>query len=70
MMYCGFDAGMKSFWLADQLRRLGHQPIVVDPAKNKAIGSSRIKHDRLDARILAELCQANLLGTPPSNAGG
>jgi transposase len=55
------EVSCKSFWLADQLKRLGHQPIVVDPGRTKAIGAARIKHDRLDAKILAELCQANLL---------
>jgi transposase len=40
---------------------LGHQPIVVDPGRTKAIGAARIKHDKLDARVLAELCQADLL---------
>jgi transposase len=62
------EASRKSFWLADQLRRLGHRPVVVDPGKTKAIGASRIKHDKLDARVLAELCQANLLAEvdPPN----
>lgn len=55
------EASSKSFWLADQLRCLGHQPVVVDPGRTKAIGAARIKHDKLDARVLAELCQANLL---------
>ncbi|MCK4304444.1 MAG: IS110 family transposase [Candidatus Eisenbacteria sp.] len=55
------EASNKSFWMADQLRAMGHEPVVVDPGRTKAIGSARIKHDKLDARILAELCQANLL---------
>jgi transposase len=55
------EASGKSFWLADQLRRLGHQAVVVDPGRTKAIGAARIKHDRLDARVLAELGQADLL---------
>ena len=55
------EASSKSFWLAEQLRRLGHRPIVVDPGKTKAIGAARIKHDKLDAKVLAELCQADLL---------
>ena len=55
------EASTKSFWMADQLSEMGHEPVVVDPGKTKAIGAARIKHDKLDARILAELCQANLL---------
>jgi transposase len=55
------EASGKAFWVADQLRALGHEPIVVDPGRTKAIGSSLIKNDRLDARILATLCAADLL---------
>lgn len=55
------EASGKAFWLADLLRGMGHEPIVVDPGRTKAIGAARIKHDRLDARILADLCAADLL---------
>lgn len=55
------EASTKSFWMAEQLSELGHEPIVVDPGRTKAIGAARIKHDKLDARVLAELCQADLL---------
>jgi len=49
------ESSCKSFWLADQLRLVGHQPIVVDPVRTKAIGASWIKHDKLDAMVLAEV---------------
>lgn len=55
------EASTKAFWLADRLEELNHEVIVVDPGRTKAIGSARIKHDKLDARILAELCAADLL---------
>ena len=55
------EASGKAFWLADLLRNMGHESIVVDPGRTKAIGAARIKHDKLDARILAELCAADLL---------
>lgn len=55
------EASGKSFWMADRLKELGHEVVVVDPNRTKAIGAARIKHDRLDARILAELCHAGLL---------
>ena len=55
------EASTKAFWLADRLEELGHEAVVVDPGKTKAIGASRIKHDKLDAKILAELCAADLL---------
>jgi len=55
------EASGKAFWMADRLKELGHELVVVDPGRTKAIGSARIKHDKLDARILAELCQTGLL---------
>jgi len=55
------EASGKAFWMADRLTELGHEVVVVDPGRTKAIGAARIKHDKLDARILAELCQAGLL---------
>jgi transposase len=55
------EASGKAFWMADRLKELGHEVVVVDPGRTRAIGAARIKHDKLDARILAELCQAGLL---------
>jgi transposase len=55
------EASCKAFWMADRLMELGHDVVVVDPGQTKAIGAARIKHDKLDARILAELCQTGLL---------
>lgn len=55
------EASGNAFWVADVLSSLGHDVIVVDPGRTKAIGSAAIKHDRLDAKVLAILCHANLL---------
>jgi transposase len=55
------EASCEAFWMADRLKELGHEVVVVDPGRTKAIGAARIKHDKLDARILAELCQTGLL---------
>jgi transposase len=55
------EASTKSFWMADQIEALGHEPIVVDPGRTKAIGSALIKHDKLDARVLATLGAADVL---------
>ena len=55
------EASTKTFWIADRLEELGHEVIVVDPNRTKAIGSGGIKHDKLDARVLAELCAVDLL---------
>lgn len=55
------EASTKAFWVADLLEELGHEVVVVDPGRTKAIGSSLIKNDKLDARVLATLCAADLL---------
>ncbi len=55
------EASSRTFWVADRLEQIGHEVIVVDPGKTKAIGSGKIKHDELDARILASLCAADIL---------
>lgn len=57
------EASGKSFWIADMLEAWGHEAVVVDPGRTKAIGAAKIKHDKLDARILAQLCVADLLVT-------
>jgi transposase len=54
------EASTKSFWIADILESCGHDVRVVDPRKTKAIGAGLIKHDKLDARVLATLCQADI----------
>lgn len=60
-MRVAMEASGNSFWMADQLRALGHEVIVADPNRTKAIGSGLIKNDKLDARWLARLCQADML---------
>jgi len=62
-MQVALEASGKAFWVADQLEQLGHEVHVVDPGRTKAIASARIKHDKLDALILATLCQAKLMFT-------
>jgi len=60
-MKIAIEASTKAFWIADRLREIGHDPVVVDPGRTKAIGAAFIKHDKLDARILATLCAADVL---------
>jgi transposase len=55
------EASNGAFWVATLLSELGHTVHVVDPNRTKAIGSSLIKSDKLDARWLAYLCAAGLL---------
>jgi transposase len=69
-MRIAIEASTKAFWIADRLRELGHDPVVVDPGRTKAIGAALIKHDKLDARVLASLCAADVLAVvdQPSEA--
>ncbi|MCA9538117.1 MAG: transposase, partial [Myxococcales bacterium] len=55
------EASTKAFFVADVLTELGHEVHVVDPGKTKAIGATQIKHDKLDARVLALLSHVDLL---------
>ena len=55
------EATTQAFWTADVLTELGHDVRVVDPNRTKAIGAALIKHDKLDAHILALLGCADLL---------
>jgi hypothetical protein len=55
------EATTQAFWTGDLLRELGHDVRVVDPNRTKAIGAALIKHDKLDAHILALLGCADLL---------
>jgi transposase len=60
-MRVAMEASGNSFWMADRLRVLGHEVVVADPNRTKAIGAGLIKNDKLDARWLARLCQADML---------
>jgi len=42
------------------VKELGHEVVVVEPGRPKAIGAARIEHGKLNAGILAELCQTRL----------
>ena len=46
---------------ADMLEELGHDVHLAHPLKVKAIASARIKTDKIDANVLADLLRANLL---------
>lgn len=55
------EASYCSFWLAEELENKGFEVVVCDPGRTKAIGSGRIKHDKLDAEILAGLLRVDFL---------
>lgn len=51
------------YWLYDLLTDHGIPVIVSNPVKTKAIASARIKNDKLDSHILAQLLRADFLAT-------
>ena len=53
---CGYDS-----WLGDLIEEQGHRLHLAHPLKTKAIAEAKVKTDRIDAKVLAQLLQANLL---------
>ncbi len=52
---CVVEASPLSEWVADIVESLGHEVIVIDPRKAKAVLTSKKKTDKLDARNLARM---------------
>jgi transposase len=52
---CVVEASPLSEWVAQLLEALGHEVIVIDPRKAKALIATKKKTDRLDARNLARM---------------
>lgn len=55
------EAGRASFEMAELLEQMGIEVTVAHAAKIKAIASARIKTDKRDARVLADLLRAGLI---------
>src|ERR1700679_1281076 len=53
VMRIAMEAGTHSPWVSRLLKRLGHQVLVANPRKLRAISSSESKNDRNDAAQLA-----------------
>ena len=51
------------YWLYDLLTANDYSVVVSNPVKTKAIASARIKNDKLDSHMLAQLLRADLLAT-------
>ena len=51
------------YWLYDLLTQHGMRVVISNPVKTKAIASARIKNDKLDSHMLAQLLRADLLST-------
>jgi transposase len=56
-----FEAAFGWSWLADLLEGYGFEAHLVHPLRCKAIASARLKNDKVDAAILAQLLRADLL---------
>src|SRR6516165_8759351 len=56
-----FEAAFGGNWLADLLEDYGFDAHLVHPLRCKAIASARLKNDKVDAAILAQLLRADLL---------
>src|SRR5881396_1219212 len=56
-----FEAAFGWGWLAALLEGYGFTPHLAHPLRCKAIASARLKNDKVDAAILAQLLRADLL---------
>ena len=56
-----FEAAFGWSWLADLLEDYGFESHLVHPLRCKAIASARLKKNKVDAAILAQLLRADLL---------
>ena len=66
-----FEAAFGWGWLAELLEDYGFEAHLVHPLRCKAIASARLKNDKVDAAILAQLLRADLLpGGVDRPAGG
>ena len=54
---CVVEAAPLAEWVAQMLEELGHEVIVIDPRRAKAVIQTKNKTDKLDARNLAKLAQ-------------
>lgn len=60
VMRMAMEAGTHSPWVSRLLKRLGHQVVVANPRKIRAISSSESKNDRNDAEQLARFAAFDL----------
>jgi len=51
------------YWLYDMLAGNGFNVVISNPLKTKAIGSAKIKNDKVDSHMLAQLLRTNLIAT-------
>jgi transposase len=51
------------YWLYDLLTNHGMRVVISNPKKTKAIASAKIKNDKVDSHMLAQLLRADLIST-------
>jgi transposase len=51
------------YWIYDLLTDAGFDVVISNPVKTKAIASARIKNDKVDSHMLAQLLRAELVAT-------
>jgi transposase len=51
------------YWLYDLLTGEGFEVVISNPVKTKAIASAKIKNDKVDSHMLAQLLRADLIST-------
>jgi len=51
------------YWLYDLLAGEGFEVVISNPVKTKAIASAKIKNDKVDSHMLAQLLRASLIST-------
>ncbi|MGD8372960.1 MAG: IS110 family transposase [Syntrophobacterales bacterium] len=51
------------YWLYDLLSAEGFAVVISNPVKTKAIASAKIKNDKIDSHMLAQLLRADLIST-------
>jgi transposase len=51
------------YWLYDLLTGNGLEVVISNPVKTKAIASAKIKNDKIDSHMLAQLLRADLIST-------
>ena len=56
-MTCVLEASPLAEWAAETLEGLGHEVVVIDPRRAKAVICTKKKTDRLDARKLAKMAR-------------
>lgn len=58
-----FEATYNWYWFSDLLEELGVEHVMAHPYKTKIIGESKVKTDKIDSDVLAQLLRADFLPT-------